>query len=261
MAENTTSVGRDSSESLGFDDHMWPIVCAIVILAGMVVGWMIPQCDFDDPRLLYNGYTYVGAVGVLTVLMIAAAYRLQATFRRRFLLCIVLSMVVHVSVAIGVEAWPMPLHMADVPGGIGGGAQDEDDEIIAPDYHWNQAEEPDAEEAFEAPVATTVHDEPPKLIAIQPRDAQRPVPVAEVPRKPGVDLNPLGRGGPEEPGGPIEPLRPVEMRRAAAANMPEVAPPDALAMARETRSALDLPKVETEPAVPLPEAKPAPKEL
>ncbi len=48
-----------------FDDQLWPINCAILILAGFVAGLVIAKGDFSDARLLYNGWTWLTSVGVM----------------------------------------------------------------------------------------------------------------------------------------------------------------------------------------------------
>jgi hypothetical protein len=41
-----------TSKAGDFDDQLWPINCALLILAGFVTGIVIAVSDFRDPRLL-----------------------------------------------------------------------------------------------------------------------------------------------------------------------------------------------------------------
>ena len=49
-----------TSKAADFDDQLWPINCATLILAGFVVGIVIATSDFSTDfgteRILYNGW-------------------------------------------------------------------------------------------------------------------------------------------------------------------------------------------------------------
>ena len=73
-----------------FDDQMWPINCAILVLAGFVAGIVLAQSDFDDARLLYNGRFHLALVGGMVALGLVGAQLLSGKIRRRLQLCILL---------------------------------------------------------------------------------------------------------------------------------------------------------------------------
>ena len=47
------------SKIVDFDDQLWSINVAILILAGFIAGIVIGKSDFDDSRLLYNGWVHL----------------------------------------------------------------------------------------------------------------------------------------------------------------------------------------------------------
>ncbi len=155
----TSSPGRSPAPGkVAFDEQMWPINCAILILAGFLVGIVKAGSDFDEPRLLLNGYTHLAGVALLAGVACLLAYRLRGATRRRIQLCVLLSLLVHLSLAVYVYCNPVQLPIL-AQGAGGDGSEQPDEELIAPDYHWEQAEEPDAPQAFESPVETVVEEE------------------------------------------------------------------------------------------------------
>jgi hypothetical protein len=164
-----------------FDDQMWPIDCAILILAGVAAGIIRGSSDFDDPRFLYNGYVHLAVVGLLAGLMLPAAYWLQRTVRRRVELCILLSLILHLSLAVYVYCHPLGLPSLAEASRLSVPAEP-DDELIAPDYHWAQAEQPEAQQSFEAPVEAALPEATPPMPVVAPREVTRGASLAEIPR-------------------------------------------------------------------------------
>ena len=182
MAERSLSMERGRSSPADFDDRMWPVNLAVFILAGFLIGIVQANGDFEEPRLLLNGYAHMAVVVAAAVILCLAASLVKNTIRRRLQLCILLSLLLHLSLAVFVYCHPMQLPMLSEPGGAGSGSAEPDDEVVAPDYHWAQAEEAEAPQTFETPVTAAVQQESPVAEAAESRDAARPVPVAEVPR-------------------------------------------------------------------------------
>jgi hypothetical protein len=233
----------------GFDDQMWPINCAILVLAGFVAGIVLAQSDLHDARPLYNGIVQLGVVAAMVVLAMIVAYGLQGKIRRRLQFCILLSLLVHLSGALYVYCHPLMLEIvADTSGG--GLSIPVDEDLVAPDYHWVQAEEPDAEQAFESPLATVIQDEMPPAAAVEPPDwapseaRSRDVPMSEIPRAPGAEETPLG----SLPASAV-----VAMPSAPVVASREVQPLAglALAMNRQALPAVEMPASQAEaPALP-----------
>ncbi|MGA2621290.1 MAG: hypothetical protein ABSF26_27005 [Thermoguttaceae bacterium] len=247
----TSSLGRSpAARSVDFDEQMWPINCAILILAGFLVGIVKAGSDFDEPRLLLNGYTHLLGVALLAGGACLIAYRLRGATRRRVQLCLLLSLLVHLSLAVYVYCNPVQLPLLAQGGAGGGGGEEQpDEELVAPDYHWTQVEEPDAPQSFETPVATVVEESAPPS-DIQPGDMTRPVPAAEISRPgPAAAMTPLGRGGPGSP---------LAIRRSGAIAPEQPQPIPTLAMNRQPTGPVELPKLEAEIPQPLPQAPKSP---
>ncbi len=49
----------------GIEEQLWPIACATAVLMGVLFVVIYVNGDFDDERLLFNGYTQLPAVAVL----------------------------------------------------------------------------------------------------------------------------------------------------------------------------------------------------
>ncbi len=238
------------TSSADFDEQRWPIVCAIAILVGIVSGIVVAKSDFDDNRLLFNGYSYLAAVVVAAGLLISVAYWLKDGTRRKAELCIVLSLAVHCACGIaGYFLFSMPIDDTAMQTDAAAGSAAADQDLIAPDYHWTQAEEPDAVQSYEAPVATPVREQPRQAAAMESRNMDRPTPVNEIPRAVKAELTPLGAAAATAPG------EPLDIHRAKAADAKEAKPAEALAMARRQGNEMALPKGDA--VVSLPELQPA----
>ena len=107
-------------------------------------------------------------------------------------------------------------------------AEGDEDAPPPADYHWGQNDDAsEAPQAFEKPVETVVHDQATSRAAqVKPRDIERPVPAAEVPRAAKANITPLGAAA-------AAPGKPLDFRRPEAAKVADLPPPDALAMLRQ----------------------------
>jgi hypothetical protein len=241
-----TEHGGGSTQVADFDDQMWPVTCAILVLAGFVVGIILANSDFHDGRLLYDGRTHLAIVAALVLLTFAGAFCLQGKIRRRLQLCILLSLIAHLSGALVVYCYPVTLPIV-AERGDEGRTIPPDEELIAPDYHWEQAEEPDADQAFEGPVRTVAQDEMPPAATVEPPDPQRIAPVAEIPRAPAVGETPLGPSASDSENRVALPAPPLVASR-------QVEPIADLAMNRRFVRVVEMPHPEDAASVPPPEA-------
>ncbi|MFK8111481.1 MAG: prenyltransferase/squalene oxidase repeat-containing protein [Rubripirellula sp.] len=57
-------------------DRMWPLDMSIAALAGLVLYLVVTQLRFDDPRWLFNAWTYAIAVPVVALILAVFAHRL-----------------------------------------------------------------------------------------------------------------------------------------------------------------------------------------
>ena len=251
MGARTSSLESPSRPS-GVDEQLWPIVCATMFLVGIVGVIIAANGDFDDDRLLFNGYTHLAGLGVAAALLIFIASRLKGAARRTAELAILLSLAWHAAAGVGAfYLFTSPLGRSNPPDAMRDSWQESDDDALPPDYHWAQDDEQQPEQAFEKAVVTNIREPAPPAAQLQSREVERATPAAEIPHAPDVDVAPLGVGAVSEPGGPLE------IRRPDAAKSEEAKPPEALAIIRQKSEDLPLPNVES----PVPAAMPqAPKE-
>jgi hypothetical protein len=152
----------ERSSQTGIEDQLWPIASATAVLMGVlaVVVWV--SSDFEDERLLVNGYTHLAAVAILGAAIIYLGSKVQGAARRTAELAILLSLALH---AVGglsaVYLFNSPLAAPGSRASMVGFAPESDDDALPPaDYHWGQSDdEQDAPQAFEKPVETTVREQ------------------------------------------------------------------------------------------------------
>ena len=250
MAERTSSSEPVAgARPAGIDEQLWPIVCATMVLVGILGVIVCVNSDFDEDRLFLNGYTHLAGLAVAAALLIFIASRLKGAARRTAELAIVLSLALHAAAGVGAfYLFTSPLSGSTSLDAARDARPESDDESPPPDYHWAQDDEQQPEQAFEKVVATTIREQAPPAAQVQPRNMERPAPAAEIPRAPNVEVTPLGVGRAAEPSGPLD------IRRPDAAKIEEAKPPEALAMVRQKADELPLPKTESPAPVAMPEA-------
>ncbi len=238
---------RHPSALADFDDQMWPINFAILVLAGFVAGIVLAQGDFGEPRLLYNGYFHLALLGGMLALGLFGARLLSGKIRRRLQLCIVLSLTIHLSGAFYVYCHPLMLPIVAAAGGGSPDLPEERDlpgegDLIAPDYDAAQAEEPDAEKTFNRPVEAAVADVTPAAAAVEPPPLAQYVPGSGAPRAPGIEEPPAGSSS--STGAVRMPALPAVASRL----VPQVV---ALAMNRRELAAVEMPGPEGDAPAPV----------
>ena len=251
----TTSSLEPVSRALpaGSDEQLWPIVCATMVLVGILAVIVCVNSDFDEQSLLLNGYTHLAALAVAAALLIFIGSRLKGAARRTAELAILLSLALHTAGGVGAfYLFQSDLGGSNLLDAVRDAQPEVDDEPPPPDYHWAQDEEQPPEQAFEQVVTTTIHEQAPPAAQVQPRDKERPAPAVEIPRAPNVEITPLGVGGVPEPSGPLD------IRRPEAAKIEEAKPPEALAMVRQKGDELPLPKTDSPAPAAMPVAPPEP---
>jgi len=152
-----------------FDDQLWPVNCAILILAGFAVGLAMATGDFHAERLLENTWFRLGLVGSGVAALFAAVIFLRRKMVRRVQLCVVISLLVHLwlgmalhrqylaAVAAWNEAEAAPLHTE--PARV----------VSVPDYHWENFQRPQHGHTFDEPLQT----EAPKAANPEPLKPRR----------------------------------------------------------------------------------------
>ncbi len=88
------------------DERMWPLDVALISLTGLILYIILGYLSFDDPRPMYNAWTYViavpliGAVSAFTLHQIASKY-VQKSFQLGFLF----SIFVHLLLVVLAVQW------------------------------------------------------------------------------------------------------------------------------------------------------------
>lgn len=84
-----------------FDEQVWPVNIAILVFAGFVTGIVLATTpDFFDPRPLYNGLVRLGIIAGLVLLLLWSTAHVRAPTARRIQFCVVLSLFLHLLVAV-----------------------------------------------------------------------------------------------------------------------------------------------------------------
>jgi len=231
-----------SANRADFDDRLWPVNVALVILGGCVAGIIAAVSSFEDPRLLYNGWARLGGLAVVVLLLMLGAYWLGGKVGRRLQLCIVISLLVHLALAVGlhqthVSLATLPGQRPDLPA-----AERPEQNPPPADYHWQPVEPlPRFQQAFEEPIETPVVER----IAAETMNKRAEIPrVLPAVEKSPLELQPLMELQPPD-SSPPQPAAPP--RRSD--QQPELAfaePPDS---SRQTEPA-DVPGQTTEPFEP-----------
>jgi len=151
MAGSARTIRKvETAKVADFDEQLWPINCAILILAGFVAGIVIAVSDFHDPRILYNGWARLVSVGVMMGLLFWGVIWLQGKMLRRLQLCILVSLLLHLWLAMYLHEQ----YLALLAQQEAESAQvvESYEQITVPDYHWEQIEEPEQQQTFEEPI-------------------------------------------------------------------------------------------------------------
>jgi len=235
-----------------FDEQLWPVNAAIIILAGFLVGIICSQGSFDPAETAFfeNAYIHLGIVALLIGTLVWAVTWLQGKIVRRVQLCVLFSVLVHLGLAVYLHGQYLQLVLIeDSASDLQAAVRDEP--ITVPDYPWHFPDQPQDVESFERPVETET-PEPAEVEPIerQPTEAEaavdRPAPLE--PEKPEPDqpdpaeLERAERPPPER----LDEPEPIDRRQ------PDHRP--------EPDEPVDLPKIpspETEPPPPV-DLQPAP---
>ena len=179
------------SQPAGIDEQLWPIVCATMVLAGIlgVIVWL--NSDFEEDRVLLNGYTHLGGLALAAALLIFIASRLKGAVRRTAELAIVLSLALHAAAGVGAfYLFQSTVSESNVLEALGDSTQEPDDGPPPRDFPLGQNDEQEQEQGFEKVVPTTIREQAPPAAQLQPRNMERPLPAADMPRGPNAEVSP-----------------------------------------------------------------------
>ncbi len=247
-----------SSRASSIEDQLWPIACATAVLVGVLTVVVYVNGDFDDERLLFNGYTQLAAVAVFGAAVVYLGSRIKGRVRRTAELAVLLSLALH---AVGglsaVYLFDSKLAMPGVKDPrIEASMENAEDSQPQADYHWGRNDDEEAaQQAFEKPVETDVRDQVVAAAAVKPRNMERPVPAAEVPRAAKPDVSPPDAAAATLPKKPDPSLRVgAPVRRPDASKVEDLPPPGALAMAPPADRETMIPDAPAPAPIAMPEA-------
>ena len=137
-----------------FDEQLWPINVAILILAGCAVGVISATSDFAAHQWYANGWVHLGVVAVLLVVLVWSIVHLENRTLRRVQLCILLSLILHLGLAFLLHERDM-VFVAVRDDERAREAAEEPPPLTVPDYQWTPLEQTEpVEEPFAVPVET-----------------------------------------------------------------------------------------------------------
>jgi hypothetical protein len=200
------------AKPVDFDERLWPIDLAVVILAGSVAGIVAAVSSFDDPRLLYNGWARLGAVAAAVSLLLLGVRWLRAKMAPRFQLCLAVSLLIHLSLAVCLQQKHLSL-TAPLDQRLNQPAAEPPAQSLLADYHWQPIEPlPTFQQVFEEPIATAAPE----------NTAAETIERVEVPRiTPPREPPPIELKPPQPPPEPaVPPRRAAEQPQLALAPQP-----------------------------------------
>jgi len=170
MAGTTRTVRRVTTAKVAdFDDQIWPINVAILILAGFVAGSIVTYSRFDEPRLLLNTWFLLFTLALTTGLAFWAVIRFQGKVRHRVLFCTIISLLVHLWIVMYAAREYVELMAEREKQREEALLRDQQRELIpVPVYPEDRMDFPRRQQSFEVPIPVT----PPE--PIQPLAVERP---------------------------------------------------------------------------------------
>ncbi|HUY89254.1 MAG TPA: hypothetical protein VMV10_11005 [Pirellulales bacterium] len=218
---------KPAGQPADFDERLWPVDLALLVLAGFIAGVIVAKSDFQTPLVVYNGYLHLGALAAIVGALLWGVARFGARVQRRLQLGVFVSLLVHFWLCMLSYNVYLSMALREEPDAA---EQFEEPQIVTlPDYHWQDQQDVMVDEAIEAPVETELPEAESHTV-----EQTRPEPT------------PIERPSEAEPAAPRREPNPVELERA------EMTPPhrsEQLAGERisrsETQSRLPAEQVET----------------
>ncbi|MEX0677777.1 MAG: hypothetical protein WD063_11920 [Pirellulales bacterium] len=149
-----------------FDDRLWPVIAALVVLAGMGAAIIAALANFHDPRPWANGWTWLASLAALTLLLIWGVSRLDPA-RRGLQLAAVLSVIFHILLFVSLNRQRL-IPLAEARSMVRPPSEPIEP-YRAPDYHIRGPEDP--LEEHEKPVTASLPEEQPA--ELERREKQR----------------------------------------------------------------------------------------
>lgn len=160
-----------------FDEQRWPINSAISAMVGFVAGVLVATTyDFNDPRVLHNGWVRLASVLVMVGVLIWGATARQGRIRHRIQLCVLLSLLVHLGLAIYLHDRYLVAVAAWEPGRALLAVEEREPHAVI-EFRWRNAEQVAVRQEFERPVPVQIpeHEQP----AMWPNPIEKPLPAVK----------------------------------------------------------------------------------
>lgn len=172
-SNRTRRTKRDKPSS--WEERSWPVYGSLVLLAGYYIAVSQALFDWEHPQWYFNAKFYMALAPVLLLLgLILVKFSEQRAVRRGIQLSIILSLIMHLSLFVGMVA----LDLVSVPQGEDAAAnrrQARRDPVILPDYHpaqWDSTS--DTQHDYEKPVEAEEAKPDQKQVERQQIDPQQP---------------------------------------------------------------------------------------
>jgi len=202
MPSRTRQIVRrvDPRAVADFDDQLWPINCAILILAGFAAGVAVATGQWHAESLLHNTIFRLVLVALAVGVAFAAVALLEGRVVRRVQLCVIISLLVHLWLGLVLYQQYIVMVATQREADAAQPVPKDDPRQIVPEYHWENVERPESRHTFEEPV---------EVEAPRPTDPQPPEP-RRIEHHVPLDKEPTTRPESPEPQQP----NPAELRRA-----------------------------------------------
>ena len=117
-----------------FDEQVWPIYVAIVVLLGYLAGVIVSVLRFNDPRIHANATTWLLVLTVLATFGIFCVRFLEhRLLKRTLVLSLLLSLIVNITMLIGM-AWTAIMFKPWQPSEPTVAVREQHEEVLVPEY-------------------------------------------------------------------------------------------------------------------------------
>ncbi|MBL8826707.1 MAG: hypothetical protein JNM18_06940 [Planctomycetaceae bacterium] len=172
-----------------FDEQMWPINLALIVLAGFVAGMIAGRADFESPEGQHAALVQFGILGGIVVVTAGLLALLTPRQQRRVQLAALVSLLLHVNASVVMQHMSF-VSATETPSPIDNGEQPLP--VTLPDYQ-EQAPGETQPTLFTKPVDVNLPKEVTEeleRLATTPTPTKRPTPV-EPKQEPKLDPQPI----------------------------------------------------------------------
>jgi len=135
------------------DDQAWLGTCALLLLTGLSAGLVALASDFNDTRLLHNGWTHLVGLVLTVGVLLWVMSKLRGRIKQRMQAAVLVSLFMHLTFGFYIHSTSLPM--------IAGHDRNSPDEELAettpvklPDYTPSASDDSATPELFEQPVET-----------------------------------------------------------------------------------------------------------